>query len=80
MTQTALSARADITDKALGRSFSYINGKWLAAKDGDSFAVTNPADGTHLGGTVATGTRCHFASLVCAPTGAQRRPRPHPGP
>ncbi len=53
MTQTALSARADITDKALVRSFSYINGKWLAAKDGDSFAVTNPADGTHLGGVVA---------------------------
>ncbi|MCP4208987.1 MAG: NAD-dependent succinate-semialdehyde dehydrogenase [Shimia sp.] len=53
MTQTALSARADITDKALVRSFSYINGKWQAAKDGDSFAVTNPADGTHLGGVAA---------------------------
>lgn len=54
MTETALSARADITDKALVRSFSYINGKWCAAADGKTFAVTNPANGEELG---------HVASL-----------------
>ncbi|NVL03303.1 aldehyde dehydrogenase family protein, partial [Ruegeria pomeroyi] len=49
MTETALSARADIADKALVRSFSYINGKWCAAANGETFAVTDPADGTELG-------------------------------
>ena len=32
MTETALSARADITDKALVRSFSYINGKVVCSR------------------------------------------------
>ena len=49
MSETAVSARTDIEDKALVRSFSYINGKWQAAESGDSFEVTNPADGTYLG-------------------------------
>ncbi len=66
MTQTALSARADITDKALVRSFSYINGKWQAAKDGDSFAVTNPADGTHLGGVAAMSAEQASAAVDAA--------------
>ncbi|WP_294230613.1 aldehyde dehydrogenase family protein, partial [uncultured Shimia sp.] len=66
MTQTALSARADITDKALVRSFSYINGKWQAAKDGNSFAVTNPADGTHLGGVTAMSAEDSTAAVDAA--------------
>ncbi|WP_299428604.1 NAD-dependent succinate-semialdehyde dehydrogenase [uncultured Shimia sp.] len=66
MTQTALSARADITNKALVRSFSYINGKWQAAKDGDSFAVTNPADGTHLGGVAAMSAEESSAAVDAA--------------
>ncbi len=66
MTQTALSARADITDKALVRSFSYINGKWQAAKDGDSFAVANPADGTHLGGVAAMSAEESTAAVDAA--------------
>lgn len=66
MTQTALSARTDITDKALVRSFSYINGKWRAAKDGDSFAVTNPADGTHLGGVAAMSAEESSAAVDAA--------------
>lgn len=53
MLETALSARADIKDKALVRSFSYIDGKWLAAASGESFAVTNPAGGDHLGDVAA---------------------------
>lgn len=49
MSKTALSACAEITDKALVRSFSYIGGKWIAASNGETFAVTNPADGAELG-------------------------------
>ncbi|UWP92011.1 NAD-dependent succinate-semialdehyde dehydrogenase [Aliiroseovarius crassostreae] len=49
MTETALSARADVEDMALVRSFSYINGKWMAAQSGDSFVVTDPSNGDHLG-------------------------------
>ncbi|WP_435661373.1 NAD-dependent succinate-semialdehyde dehydrogenase [Leisingera caerulea] len=54
MTETALSARADIADKALVRSFSYINGRWCAAGNGETFPVSDPADGAELG---------HVASL-----------------
>ncbi|KZL16253.1 Succinate-semialdehyde dehydrogenase [NADP(+)] GabD [Pseudovibrio axinellae] len=49
MSETALSARIDIIDKALVRSFSYINGKWSAASKGKTFAVTDPSNGTCLG-------------------------------
>jgi aspartate-semialdehyde dehydrogenase len=49
MTISALSARSDITDKALIRSFSYINGKWCAALDGTTFPVTDPANGCVIG-------------------------------
>lgn len=54
MTETALSARTDIADKALIRSFSYINGKWCSAANSESFPVSDPADGALLG---------HVASL-----------------
>lgn len=54
MTETALSARTDIADKALVRSFSYINNKWCSAANGETFPVTDPADGAELG---------HVASL-----------------
>lgn len=53
MSQTALSARVEIEDKALVRSFSYINGKWVAARSGESLAVTNPANGEALGDVAA---------------------------
>jgi len=49
VTKIALSARADIQDKALVRSFSYINGKWCAAQSGETFSVTDPATGEFLG-------------------------------
>jgi aspartate-semialdehyde dehydrogenase len=49
MTATALSARPEITDKALVRSFSYINGKWCAAESGETFGVTDPGTGAFLG-------------------------------
>ncbi|MEX0302485.1 MAG: aldehyde dehydrogenase family protein, partial [Leisingera sp.] len=49
MTESALSARADIADKALIRSFSYIDGKWCTAANGETFPVTDPSDGAELG-------------------------------
>lgn len=53
MSETALSAQENIADKALVRSFSYINGKWVAAKSSKTFAVSNPASGEHLGDVTA---------------------------
>jgi aspartate-semialdehyde dehydrogenase len=49
MNETALSARKDIQDKALVRSFSYISGKWCGAASGETFSVKNPANGELLG-------------------------------
>lgn len=61
MTETALSARSDIEDKALVRSFSYVNGKWCAASNGKSFPVLDPANGAGLG---------HVASLTAEDSSA----------
>ncbi len=49
MTATALSARADIADKRLVRSFAYVDGKWCGATSGTTFPVTDPATGECLG-------------------------------
>jgi aspartate-semialdehyde dehydrogenase len=49
MTNTALSARDDIGDKSLIRSFSYVDGKWCAAASGDTLRVTDPATGDIIG-------------------------------
>lgn len=54
MAETALSARSDIADKRLVRSFSYVNGRWTAAVDGSTFAVADPSNGAAVG---------HVASL-----------------
>lgn len=53
MTESALTARGDITDKRLVRGFSYLGGKWTAAADGRTFAVTDPATGDVLGDVAA---------------------------
>jgi aspartate-semialdehyde dehydrogenase len=49
MTSTALSARDDISDKSLVRSFSYIDGKWCGAASGNTIRVTDPATGDVIG-------------------------------
>ena len=49
MTKTALSARDEISDKSLVRSFSYIDGKWVAAASGETIRVTDPASGSAIG-------------------------------
>jgi len=53
MTNTALSARAEISDKSLVRSFSYVSGKWCAARSGDAISVTDPATGDFIGDVVS---------------------------
>ncbi len=49
MQDTAISARRDIADMRLVRGFSYVGGKWVAASDGATLAVTDPATGDTLG-------------------------------
>ena len=49
MSETALSARAEIEDKALVRPFSFSGGKWCASESGATVRVTDPADGADLG-------------------------------
>ena len=49
MLDTAITATADIGDKALVRSFSYIGGKWRAAASGETLAVHDPGTGDFLG-------------------------------
>jgi aspartate-semialdehyde dehydrogenase len=49
MTETALSARDEISDKRLVRSFSFIGGRWVGASDGATLPVTDPATGARIG-------------------------------
>ncbi|MBZ4022859.1 NAD-dependent succinate-semialdehyde dehydrogenase [Rhodobacter sp. TJ_12] len=53
MLDTAISARPEIEDKRLLRGFAYINGRWTSGENGESFAVTDPATGAHLGDVAA---------------------------
>lgn len=43
------SVLEELSDPRLLRQFSYIDGKWCAAANSKTFAVTNPADHAHLG-------------------------------
>ncbi|WP_071673496.1 NAD-dependent succinate-semialdehyde dehydrogenase [Nioella nitratireducens] len=65
MSQTVLSARAEIEDKALVRSFSYVGGKWVAAEDNAVLRVTDPATGD-LVGEVASLSEADSAAAVDA--------------
>jgi len=69
---------ADLADRSLARSFSYVDGRWVGARTGDTLEVTNPADGRIVAEvarlspppTGASGTghiRCRrFARSCCA--------------
>lgn len=39
----------ELSDPALFRGFSYVGGRWTAGAAARMFAVSNPADGSHLG-------------------------------
>lgn len=41
-----LKTTLDLNNTALLREQAYINGEWVSAKDGQTFDVTNPADGS----------------------------------
>lgn len=49
MLDSAISARPEIADKRLVRSFAYIDGRWIAAASGATIRVTDPATGQELG-------------------------------
>ena len=49
MLESAISARTEITDKTLVRSFAYIGGRWVASASGAGVRVTDPASGLELG-------------------------------
>ena len=49
MLDSAISARTEIVDKTLARSFAYVGGRWVAAASGATFRVTDPAAGLELG-------------------------------
>ena len=44
-----------LTDSALLRDRAYVDGAWIAARTGETFAVTNPADGSLIGRVPAMG-------------------------
>ena len=41
-----LMTTLELNNPALLRGQSYINGQWVSAANGDTFSVTNPADGS----------------------------------
>jgi succinate-semialdehyde dehydrogenase/glutarate-semialdehyde dehydrogenase len=45
----------DLADKALLRAQAYVDGAWVGADNGATFAVTNPADGREIGHVPALG-------------------------
>jgi len=49
MLDRAITASAEIDDKALVRGFSYVGGKWCAAGSGETLAVSDPSTGDFLG-------------------------------
>lgn len=55
----------NLSSPTLLRNFAYIDGRWSAGSDGQTFAVTNPADNTQLG-NVASLTGQDSASAVNA--------------
>ncbi|SBS24687.1 Succinate-semialdehyde dehydrogenase [NADP(+)] GabD [Marinomonas spartinae] len=40
--------QVELTQASLLKSHSYINGEWVAAQSGNTFAITNPSNGKHL--------------------------------
>ncbi len=49
MRDSAISARPEISDKRLVRSFAYVGGRWVAGASGATIRVTDPATGQELG-------------------------------
>ncbi len=56
----------DLADAKLLRSQAYIDGAWVDARSGRSFAVTNPADGAEIGRVPAMGAEETRAAIAAA--------------
>ncbi len=56
----------NLTRPTLLRSFAYVNGRWTAGSSNETFPVTNPADGIHLGDVASLGTSDSAAAVDAA--------------
>ena len=56
----------DLADPALFRGFSYIGGRWTAGETATTFAVSNPADGAHLGDVASLSAADSLAAVEAA--------------
>lgn len=66
MRDSAISARPEIADKRLLRSFAYIGGRWTAAASGATFPVTDPASGDLLGEVASLSSTESLAAVDAA--------------
>jgi len=71
MLDTASDLRALLKDATLLETRAYVAGAWVAADDGASFAVTNPARGDVIC-TVPDMTRAETARAIAAADAAQK--------
>ena len=81
MTQTVLSAREEVSDKSLVRSFSYVGGKWIAARDNAVLQVTDPASGAVVGEVASLTAEDSAGAVDAGQRGCQMGPQlGHVGP
>lgn len=56
----------ELSDPALFRGFSYVGGRWTAGSAAQMFAVSNPADGSHLGDVASLSAEDSAAAIDAA--------------
>lgn len=56
----------ELNNKALLHNQAYINGSWVSAADGDTFPVTNPADGSEITTVANVGAQETQAAIEAA--------------
>ena len=66
MLDSVISARPEITDKRLVRSFAYIGGRWVGAASGRTIPVSDPATGQELGQVVSLSAEESAAAVDAA--------------
>ncbi|PLW66705.1 NAD-dependent succinate-semialdehyde dehydrogenase [Pseudohalioglobus lutimaris] len=60
-----------LADKTLLKNQAYINGQWVDADDGSTFAVTNPANGEHIIDVARAGTGETARAIAAADSAMQ---------
>jgi succinate-semialdehyde dehydrogenase/glutarate-semialdehyde dehydrogenase len=63
--------RLSLADPALLKSQAYIDGRWIEADSGDTFAVTNPADGALIAEVAKVGAAETSRAIAAAGTAMQ---------